>query len=102
MATTYGNMAMFTCQTGYGLVGMATIVCLDTGAWSDSVPTCVLNCPTLQAPTHSKITLARGSSERMIATFTCQLGYDLVGQGQRSCEGGAWTGTSPVCIARGQ
>ena len=101
-ATTYNSMATFTCQTGYGLVGMATIICLDTGAWSGAVPTCVLNCPTLEAPQHGQITLTPDSIGRTVATFTCDLGYDLVGKSRRSCEDGAWTKSSPVCIAKGQ
>ena len=32
--------ATFSCVSGYQLSGAEIITCLDTGAWSDLVPTC--------------------------------------------------------------
>ncbi len=39
-----GAMATYTCNTGYGLVGVATRTCVSSGStsgtWSGSIPTC--------------------------------------------------------------
>ena len=38
--TTYGQTAIYSCNTGYSLVGSSTRTCQATGDWSGSVPTC--------------------------------------------------------------
>ena len=38
--TTFGQTAIYTCNTGYNLVGDSTRTCQATGNWSGSVPTC--------------------------------------------------------------
>ncbi|XP_078604620.1 uncharacterized protein LOC144878174 isoform X2 [Branchiostoma floridae x Branchiostoma japonicum] len=37
----YGDLATFTCDPGYYLVGVNPLVCQADGTWSDSAPTCV-------------------------------------------------------------
>lgn len=101
-ATTFGNTGTFTCKPGHGLVGMETVLCLDTGEWSGMVPSCIPDCPTLLAPGNGKMSLSTSSLGIVIATFTCNLGYNLVGEYQRACQGGTWTGVSPFCIAKGK
>ena len=38
--TTYGDMAPYTCNTGYQLSGSATVLCLASGNW-DTLSTCL-------------------------------------------------------------
>ena len=38
--TTFGQAAIYSCNTGYNLVGNSTRTCQATGEWSGSVPTC--------------------------------------------------------------
>ena len=38
--TTFGQTAIYSCNTGYNLVGDSTRTCQATGEWSGSVPTC--------------------------------------------------------------
>ena len=35
-----GDHAIFSCSHGYSVFGKSRLVCLHTGAWSDSVPSC--------------------------------------------------------------
>ena len=34
------DSANFSCNSGYGMVGQATIICLDTGKWNYPAPEC--------------------------------------------------------------
>ena len=38
--TTLGQIATYSCSTGYNLVGNSTRMCQATGVWSGSAPTC--------------------------------------------------------------
>ena len=40
--TTVGKTVQFSCNLGYDLIGVETIICEDDGRWSDSAPLCVL------------------------------------------------------------
>ena len=100
--TTFGNLATYSCKSGYGLVGSEKVLCQDTGIWSDSTPKCVLNCPNLRSPKNGKIDLLGDGLLTLIATFSCNPGYDLVGGHQSICQGGSWAGVTPFCIAKGQ
>ena len=36
-----------------------------------------------------------------IASYTCDAGYELVGNAMRTCEGnGKWNGTEPMCTRK--
>ena len=38
--TTFGQMATYSCDTGYNLVGDGNQTCRATGVWSGCAPTC--------------------------------------------------------------
>lgn len=38
--TTYDEMANYTCDAGYDLIGVQTRTCLQDGNWSDAEPSC--------------------------------------------------------------
>ena len=40
-STVMGSSRMYTCNSGFSLVGVASSTCLNSGVWSDSPPTCV-------------------------------------------------------------
>ena len=42
------SIATFTCDVGYLMMGLSQLVCLSSGAWSGSVPTCLLAAGKLQ------------------------------------------------------
>ena len=37
-----GSQHHFTCAKGYSLIGVDTLVCSDTGAWSNPLPKCLI------------------------------------------------------------
>lgn len=40
--TTYGQTAVFSCQTGYLATGPSELICESDGSWSRSPPVCQL------------------------------------------------------------
>lgn len=34
------SMATYNCNQGFGLLGVSSRICQDSGSWSDSAPTC--------------------------------------------------------------
>lgn len=57
-----------------------------------------VQCPTLTAVDFSTISCTSGAVLGSICTYTCQVGYNLVGNAEQTCVGnGIWTGEPPVC-----
>lgn len=96
--TTYGGIAVYTCHENYTLIGREKRTCGDHGVWSDKTPECLLDwCPD---PPEINGGVVRASGHRAgdTATYICQAGYILFGQGVLSCGlGGEWSGKAPSC-----
>ncbi|CAI7994700.1 CUB and sushi domain-containing protein 3 [Geodia barretti] len=97
------NTAVYTCNTGYNLtgfnlVGMSERVCQSDGTWSGSDPTCqMVMCPTLNDPDNGNLNLS-GNSLGDTAEYTCNTGYNLMGESILTCGADSqWSGTPPVC-----
>ena len=55
-------------------------------------------CAGLTAPANGAINLDLPAKT---VTYTCNTGYDLIGNAMRTCMlGGAWTGTDPTCMGK--
>ena len=54
-------------------------------------------CEELQNPTNGQVSMT-GQSTGSTATYTCDSGYELIGDDTRTCEDGVWTGEEPTCI----
>ncbi|CAH1271361.1 CSMD3 [Branchiostoma lanceolatum] len=93
----YGDVATFTCDPGYNLVGGSTRTCQADTTWSGSSPTCTaVQCPTLTAPANGAVSGTNFYGD--VATFTCDAGYNLVGGSTRTCQADTtWSGSSPTC-----
>ncbi|XP_078672529.1 P-selectin-like [Branchiostoma floridae x Branchiostoma belcheri] len=93
----FGDDVTFTCNTGYNLVGASSLTCQSDLTWSGSPPTCsIVQCPVLAAPDNGGKT--GGSSYQDVVTFSCNLGYDLVGSSSVTCQADAtWSGSAPTC-----
>ncbi|XP_066299114.1 uncharacterized protein [Branchiostoma lanceolatum] len=73
-----------TCSTGYRLN-------------SDGHACDLVQCPTLTAPENGAVT--GGNSYQDEVQFTCNHGYQLIGDSSRTCQAdGTWTGADPACI----
>ena len=97
--STAGSLAVYNCQEGYRLVGVAQQTCLDNETWSAVVPLCVAitECGSPDIPVFG-VRLNNNFSVGAVVTYDCILGYNLIGSTSRTClVNGTWSGTVPVC-----
>ena len=101
--TAVGSIATFSCEIGFELQGEATLQCLDTGSWSSLPPQCVLkDCGPIEAPPNGSVSFPDGTTVGAIATFTCEIGYELLGEAIMQClDNGTWSDSAPTCEIRG-
>ncbi|XP_066284018.1 P-selectin-like [Branchiostoma lanceolatum] len=100
------NVVLFTCNQGYELDGSSTVTCQANLTWSGAVPSCLaLQCPTLAAPANGTLSPAGPHYYQNVATFTCNLGYELHGAVNAKCQvdnnnnNTIWSDPVPTCIA---
>ncbi|XP_018565850.1 sushi, von Willebrand factor type A, EGF and pentraxin domain-containing protein 1 [Anoplophora glabripennis] len=96
--TTHGGKAVYTCHENYTLIGHEMRICGDDGKWTNSTPECLFDwCPDPPA-IHGGIVSISGHRAGDTATYACQPGYIIFGQGILSCGlGGKWSGKAPSC-----
>ena len=118
--TTFEQIATYSCNTGYNLVGDSTRTCQTTENWSGSAPTCqsmllfssanyqaicmyvsllsiVVDCGALSDPTNGQVNTT-GTTFEQTATYSCNTGYTLVGDSTRTCQTTEkWSGSAPMC-----
>ena len=57
-----------------------------------------VNCGTLTNPANGQVSQTAGTTFGQTATYSCDTGYNLVGDGNRTCQAtGGWSGSSPTC-----
>ncbi|XP_054716884.1 P-selectin-like [Uloborus diversus] len=102
-----GQSCTVTCQSGNTLAGSSTLVCLSTGEWSGTIPTCsavpVRSCPPLPPPASGGTsgTCSPGLVGQS-CSFFCSTGYSLVGDSTLICgSDGQWSGSIPYCAGQG-
>ncbi|XP_065189555.1 CUB and sushi domain-containing protein 3-like [Sycon ciliatum] len=92
---------IFTCSSGYKLLGSSASVCLPNGTWSNTPPTCVstsTQCPANPPPPFNGIVSPGGRNAFTTRTYSCNTGYQLSGATTTICQTtGAWSGTPPTC-----
>ncbi|CAI8036485.1 CUB and sushi domain-containing protein 3, partial [Geodia barretti] len=96
--TTFTSSATYSCNDGYSLVGDSTRTCLASGLWSGIAPNCtVVDCGGLPDPENGAATVT-DTIFNSTATFSCNDGYNLVGEETRRClASGSWSGSAPNC-----
>ena len=118
-STVVNSTATYSCKRiGYQIIGEAISVCSVYGTWTGKVPSCkcelrlwmmsilnliisVISCgvPDLPLVNSSGLsviysTLTYGST----VTYSCNVGYNLVGSINRKCTAsGSWSGSPPHC-----
>ena len=104
VSTSIGVSVTVTCNLGYKLSGLSTIVCQNNGQWNSTVPTCEpVKCTALSNNSH---VIADPNKESYIAgdvvSFMCDNGYLLAGSSAIICDekNGQWNASEPVCNKR--
>ena len=58
----------------------------------------VVDCGTLTDPTNGQVSHTAGTTFEQTATYSCDTGYILVGDNNRTCQAtGVWSGSEPIC-----
>ena len=101
-------------------MGDSTRTCGAAGNWSGSAPTCqrmlllnnspykyahdvfllstVVDCNALSDPANGQVSHTAGTTFGQTATYSCNTGYNLVGDNTRTCQGaGEWSGSASTC-----
>uniref|UniRef100_A0A8C0UA60 CUB and Sushi multiple domains 1 n=1 Tax=Cyanistes caeruleus TaxID=156563 RepID=A0A8C0UA60_CYACU len=97
--TVYGATAIFTCNTGYTLVGSHVRECLANGLWSGTETQCLAgHCGSPDPVVNGHIS-GDGFSYRDTVVYQCNPGFRLVGTSVRIClQDHKWSGQTPVCV----
>ncbi|KAM4836887.1 CUB and sushi domain-containing protein 1 [Thomomys bottae] len=97
--TAYGATAIFTCNTGYTLVGAHVRECLADGLWSGQETRCLAgHCGSPDPIVNGHIS-GDGFSYRDTVVYQCNPGFRLVGTSVRIClQDHKWSGQTPVCV----
>ena len=97
-ATTYNTFVKYICDSGYHLVGVATMKCGADGNWKGEVPSCeALDCGPLQEVPHASLIL-KDTTYDSTAEYVCNPGYSMTGLATLRCDSnGNWKGEVPIC-----
>ena len=61
----------------------------------------VVDCGTLTNPANGQVSHTAGTTFGQTATYSCDTGYNLVGDSIRRCQAdGMWSGNEPTCISK--
>ena len=94
----YKSVVIYTCDTGYTLVGKDVRRCLQNLTLDDEEPTCVPKSCTDPGDISHGTRILNGLVYNSIVTFQCDTGYRLEGQAQLTCSAsGEWSGFLPFC-----
>ena len=57
-----------------------------------------VDCGTLNAPANGQVSHSAGTAFGQTATYSCDIGYILMGDSTRTCQAmGMWSGSAPTC-----
>ncbi|NXF07761.1 LYAM3 protein, partial [Smithornis capensis] len=101
---TFGSTCIFSCQTGFALMGSESRECMATGTWTGDATHCeAIACPMLSAPDQGELNCSHRHGNFTFGSrcaFSCQTGFVLKGSESRECTAmGTWTGETPQCKA---
>ncbi|NXM71505.1 LYAM3 protein, partial [Serilophus lunatus] len=101
---TFGSTCVFSCQTGFSLIGPASRECTAMGTWTGDISHCeAIACPVLSAPDRGELNCSHRHGNFTFGStcvFSCQTGFVLKGSESRKCTAmGTWTGDTTQCKA---
>ncbi|XP_061452290.1 CUB and sushi domain-containing protein 2 isoform X5 [Rhineura floridana] len=97
--TTYGATAIFSCNTGYTLVGSLVRECMANGLWSGLEVTCLAGHCGEPGPIVNGQINGENYNYRGSVVYQCNPGFRLIGMSVRICQQDhRWSGKTPVCV----
>ncbi|KAH0503264.1 CUB and sushi domain-containing protein 2 [Microtus ochrogaster] len=95
----YGATAIFSCNSGYTLVGSRVRECLANGLWSGSEVRCLAgHCGTPEPIVNGHIN-GENFNYRGSVVYQCSAGFRLIGMSVRICQQDHhWSGKTPFCV----
>lgn len=95
----YLSKALYSCKSGYQLVGNSSVLCGDKGQWIGGVPSCrPVECSAPKQIANGRLAFTKlqfGHS----ATYSCRRGYRLQGPETVTCLAlGEWDVAPPTCV----
>ncbi|XP_013375174.1 PREDICTED: CUB and sushi domain-containing protein 2 isoform X4 [Chinchilla lanigera] len=95
----YGATAIFSCNSGYTLVGSRVRECLANGLWSGSEIHCLAgHCGTPEPIVNGHIN-GENYNYRGSVVYQCNAGFRLIGMSVRICQQDHhWSGKTPFCV----
>ncbi|KAG5855860.1 hypothetical protein ANANG_G00001150 [Anguilla anguilla] len=97
--TVYGATAIFSCNTGYTLVGAQVRECLSNGLWSGTPARCLVGHCGPPEPLVNGQVVGENYNYRGSVVYQCSPGFRLIGVSVRICEQQhRWSGRPPVCV----
>ncbi|CAJ1086014.1 sushi%2C von Willebrand factor type A, EGF and pentraxin domain-containing protein 1 [Xyrichtys novacula] len=95
----YLSKALYSCKTGYDLVGNSTILCGEKGLWLGGVPSCrPIECSLPKQIANGKVVYTKLQFGHSV-TYSCHRGYRLKGPETLTClASGEWNTQPPVCV----
>ncbi|XP_053123530.1 CUB and sushi domain-containing protein 2 isoform X5 [Hemicordylus capensis] len=97
--TIYGATAIFSCNTGYTLVGSRVRECMANGLWSGLEVKCLAGHCGEPSPIVNGQINGENYSYRGSVVYQCNPGFRLIGMSVRICQQDHhWSGKTPVCV----
>nr|XP_018667440.1 sushi, von Willebrand factor type A, EGF and pentraxin domain-containing protein 1-like isoform X1 [Ciona intestinalis] len=99
MKNSFASKCIYTCDTGYELIGPLVRLCQQSSAWNATKPICQkIMCPRLPALQNGNTVCTLGNSYLSSCRFSCHEGYTMVGSGSTTCNvDRTWGSSLPDC-----
>ncbi|XP_069593313.1 E-selectin-like isoform X4 [Ranitomeya imitator] len=101
----FKSICNVTCEEGFESQGTTSLLCQNTGEWSESTPSCsAVQCKVLQRPEHGQVHCSDTFGEyryKSICNVTCEEGFESQGTTSLLCQNtGEWSESTPSCSAQ--